>query len=86
MQVPPDRTVCALESRPFSVVRFSKVQVLAFRQSPFDRSYAMASVQVDTAGAGKVGHRIDIGFLGTSVARAIVDRISQVTDQTTFRW
>ena len=72
--------------RRFSVVRFSKVQVLALSQSPFDRRYEMASVQVDTAGAGKVGHRIDIGFLEAGAARAVVARISEETGRTAFHW
>jgi putative membrane protein len=72
--------------RRLSVVRFNKAQVLALRQSLFDRRYSMASVQVDTAGAGKVGHRIDIGFLGIGTARAIVERVSDEASRTAFRW
>ncbi len=60
--------------------------MLALRQSLFDRRYSMASVQVDTAGAGKVGHRIDIGFLGIGTARAIVERVSDEASRTAFRW
>jgi putative membrane protein len=72
--------------RRLSIVRFSKVQVLALRQSPFDRRYDMASVQVDTAGAGKVGHRVDIGLIPARVARSIVERVSDEAGRTAFRW
>jgi len=72
--------------RRFSVVRFNKVQALSLRQSPFDRRYRMASVQVDTAGAGRTGHRIDIGYLARDPAAAIVERISEVASRTAFRW
>jgi putative membrane protein len=72
--------------RRLSVVRFNKVQALELRRSPFDRRHGMASVQVDTAGAGRSGHRIDIVYVALSAARAIVADISAAASRTAFRW
>ena len=49
--------------RHLTVARFSKVQAVSMTQSPFDRRHRMASVRVDTAGAGDASHRVDIPYL-----------------------
>jgi len=72
--------------RRLSIVRFAKVQTLALRASPFDRRHEMASVHVDTAGAGRVGHRVAIEFLEQAVARRLYRRISDEAGATAFRW
>jgi putative membrane protein len=72
--------------RRLSVVRFNKVQSLALRASPFDRRHEMASIHVDTAGAGRVGHRVAISFLEQTVARRLFMRISDEAGATAFRW
>jgi membrane protein YdbS with pleckstrin-like domain len=46
----------------------------------------MASVHVDTAGAGRVGHRVAIEFLEQAVARRLYSRISDEAGATAFRW
>ena len=46
----------------------------------------MASVAVDTAGAGRTGHRIDIPYLDLDVARAILKRLYAETCATEFSW
>jgi hypothetical protein len=46
----------------------------------------MASIAVDTAGAGSLGHRIDIPFLDVDVAQAILERLYHETRTTEFRW
>jgi len=69
-----------------SVVRFNKMQTVSMSESPFDRWHRMASVAVDTAGAGRIGHRIDIPFLDIGVARAMLNRLYAECSATEFRW
>jgi putative membrane protein len=73
-------------SRQVSVVRFVNVQTVAMHQSPFDARKRMASLAVDTAGAGELGHRIQIPFLDVDVAEAMLDRLYSETRATEFRW
>jgi len=72
--------------RQVSVVRFVNMQTVSMRQSTFDRRKRMASVAVDTAGAGNMGHRIAIPFLDVDVAESILDRLYAETRSTEFRW
>ena len=69
-----------------SAVRFVNMQTVSMRQSPFDRRKRMASVAVDTAGAGEMGHRILIPFLDVGVAGSILQRLYAETRSTEFRW
>jgi len=69
-----------------SVVRFNKMQTVSMTESPFDRQHHMASVAVDTAGAGNIGHRVDIPFLDINVARAMLNRLYAECSATEFRW
>jgi putative membrane protein len=73
-------------SRQVSVVRFVNMQTVSMHQSPFDRRKRMASVAVDTAGAGGTGHRIRIPFLDVDVAGEILQRLYAETHSTEFRW
>jgi putative membrane protein len=72
--------------RRLSVVRLSKIQVLTLAESPFDRRRGMASVRVDTAGAGRVGHRVDVDYLGLATARDLVGRLYDEASRTSYRW
>ena len=72
--------------RQTSVVRFVNMQTVSMRQSPFDRRRRMASVAVDTAGAGSIGHRIQIPFLDVDIAESILFRLYDETCATEFRW
>ena len=72
--------------RQMSVVRFSKIQTVALQESPFDRRNGMASLKVDTAGAGRVGHRIDIDFLELAAARVMAGWLNDEASRTRFRW
>ena len=56
------------------------------RQSPFDRRRRMASIAVDTAGAGSMGHRVEIPFLDVEAAETILRRLYDETRSTEFRW
>jgi membrane protein YdbS with pleckstrin-like domain len=46
----------------------------------------MASVRVDTAGAARVGHSIDIPYLETDVANRLMGRLYDEAGRTAFRW
>jgi len=72
--------------RRWSAVRFGKIQVVSLIRSPFDRRHRMATVAVDTAGAGRIGHRVAVPFLGETVARGIHDRLYAEAGRTTFHW
>jgi putative membrane protein len=71
--------------RRFSVVRFSKIQSVAWHESPFDRRNAMATLAVDTAG-GSWGHGLAIEYLDAPVARALLEQLSAEAGRTAFRW
>jgi len=73
-------------SRQISVVRFVNMQTVSMLQTPFDHRKRMASVAVDTAGAGTMGHRILIPFLDVDVAESILHRLYVETRSTEFRW
>ncbi len=73
-------------SRQISVVRFVNMQTVWMLQTPFDHRKRMASVAVDTAGAGTMGHRILIPFLDVDVAESILHRLYVETRSTEFRW
>jgi len=72
--------------RNFSLVRFNKIQSVSIVESPFDRRHGMATLAVDTAGAGRAGHRIDIRYLAVSAAREMLERLSLEAGRTAFRW
>jgi len=73
-------------ARRTSAVPFDKMQTVTMRESPFDRRNLMASVAVDTAGAGSEGHRIAISYLELGVAREIFQRLYAETCETEFNW
>lgn len=72
--------------RQISAVRFVNMQSVSLHQTPFDHRRRMASVAVDTAGAGNMGHRIHIPYLDVDTARAVLDRLYAETRATEFRW
>jgi putative membrane protein len=69
-----------------SVARFSKLQAVTLTESPFDRRHRMASVDVDTAGAGDLDHRMGIPFLARATADDLRCQLTQHAAQTSFRW
>ncbi len=73
-------------NRTVKVVRYSKIQTVARRESPFDRRYGMASVAVDTAGAEVITHTIEIPYLDAAVADAISGRLHAEASRRAFRW
>lgn len=69
-----------------SVVLYGKIQSLELEESPFDRWNRMACLRVDTAGAGRVGHRVDIRYLEADVAGGMLQRLAHETGVRPFRW
>ena len=47
---------------------FDRMQTLSVKQSPFDRRWKMARLQVDTAAAGPAEHQIDVAYLDEDFA------------------
>lgn len=45
-----------------------KIQSVSLRESPFDRRWKMASISIDTAGAGIADHELEIDYLDASDA------------------
>jgi len=73
-------------TRHTSIVPYEKVQVVAVGQSPFDRRHRMASLAVDTAGAGHVGHSFELPYLDEAAAAALLGRLLEETSARAFRW
>jgi putative membrane protein len=72
--------------RHVTVARFAKIQAVALRESPFDRRASMASVHVDTAGAGGALHRLHIPYQELADAQALFRQLSAQAARTAFRW
>jgi putative membrane protein len=72
--------------RLMTVARVSKIQVVSWRESPFDRRTAMARVRVDTAGASERSVRVDIPYLPRDVAHDLHRRLAAGAARTDFRW
>ena len=73
-------------SRHLSIARFTRIQSVAMRESPFDRRWSMARVSVDTAGAGAASHRIDIPYLARDIAANLHAGLSAAAARTAFPW
>jgi putative membrane protein len=72
--------------RELTVARFNKIQAVTLSESPFDRRARMASVRVDTAGAGDASHRVDIPYLARQTADELYRRLAGEAARTAFRW
>ena len=73
-------------TRRTSIVPYEKIQVVTLGQTPFDRRHHMASVAVDTAGAGSVGHSFELPYLDEAEARELQSRLVEETSARAFRW
>ena len=73
-------------NRTLKLVRYDKIQTVSKEESPFDRRNGMAAVQIDTAGAERVGHTIDIPYLDTAVAGDVARRLYEESSRRAFRW
>lgn len=66
------------------IVPLAKIQAVELDESPFDRRHHMASLSVDTAGAG--AKSIDIPYLSRPVAEAARVTLAHEAAATVFRW
>ncbi len=73
-------------TRRASIVRFAKIQTVSVVQSPFDRRHDMARIAIDTAGAGKAGHRVAVPFLPRELAFELHERLAIEAAKRNFRW
>ena len=73
-------------NRTLKLVRYGKIQTVSKKESPFDRRNRMAAVRIDTAGAGAMGHTIEIPFLDTAVAADVARRLYEESSRREFRW
>lgn len=67
-----------------TLVPIVKAQVVDLIESPFDRRWGMASVSVDTAGAGP--HTIDVPYLPRPVADHLRAAVAAGAASTEYRW
>jgi putative membrane protein len=67
-----------------TIVPVAKIQGVELRESPFDRRWNMASVAVDTAGAG--AHPIDVPYLSREVAESLRAAIAGHAAATEYHW
>ena len=58
-----------------------KIQVVSLVQSPFDRRWDMATLRVDTAGAGPAEHAVHVPYLPAADARALLIELVQESDR-----
>ena len=73
-------------NRRLKLVRYGKIQTVSKAESPFDRRNGMATVRIDTAGAGMQGHTIEIPYLDTVVAGDVARRLYEESSRRAFRW
>ncbi len=72
--------------RTMKIVRYAKIQTVSQGESPFDRRNGMASIRIDTAGAEKGGHTIDIPYLERDTAIDVSRRLYAECSGRAFRW
>ncbi len=72
--------------RNTTIAPLGKIQIVAIRESPFDRRQRMAGVVVDTAGAGGESHRVRIPYLSRHTAEKLAGTLAVHAARSTFRW
>ena len=72
--------------RTLSLARVGKIQALSIVETPFDRRWGMATLQVDTAGGRAGSTRLRMRFLGLDTARHLLDLLGERAGETAFRW
>ena len=72
--------------RHLPVARVSQLQAVSMTPSPFARRQGMASVRVDTAGAGAASHRVDIPYLPFERATELFQQLAKAAAGTACRW
>jgi putative membrane protein len=72
--------------RNTTIAPLGKIQVVAVRESPFDRRLEMAGVVVDTAGGGGESHRVHIPYLARAIAGELAGGLAVQAARSTFKW
>lgn len=73
-------------TRHWRFAEVGKVQALRLRQSPLDRITGMASVWLDTAGAGTMAPPLRIPYLPVAEARMLLARLNRDIARQPLRW
>lgn len=73
-------------TRSVTFTLFDKVQCVSVEESPFDRHKGMATLDVDTAGAGAAGRRIRIRYLERETADRLYHALSGRAADTELHW
>jgi putative membrane protein len=69
-----------------SYVRSARLQSVRVRSSPFDRRWGMATLSVDTAGAGPAAHAIRVPYLAREDAVAAARELTREAGAHGFEW
>lgn len=72
--------------RHWRFAEIDKLQALRLSQTPFDRRHGMATLWLDTAGAGAFAPPLRIRFVDESVARALQARLAAVLARRQLQW
>ena len=72
--------------RRTTIARYTRIQAVSLRTTPFDRYRRMARLRVDTAGAGAASHRVDIPYLPLATARDLRTTLAAEAARTAFHW
>ncbi|WP_149194470.1 PH domain-containing protein [Luteimonas suaedae] len=73
-------------SRHWRFAELDKLQALQLRQSPLDRRFGMASLWLDSAGAGALAPPLRIRYLPEADARALLARIGNEVAKRRLHW
>ena len=66
--------------------RIGKTQTVQVKESPFDRRYGMAKLEVDTAGATVGAHHVEIPYIMLKDAQAIQSKLVERVSHKQFVW
>jgi putative membrane protein len=73
-------------SRHWRFAELDKLQALQLTQSPFDRRYGMATLWLDTAGAGALSPPLRIRYIAERDARALFEQLGAQVAKRRLRW
>ena len=73
-------------SRRWRFAEVDKLQALKLSQSPLDRCYGMATLSLDTAGAGGFAPPLRLHYLPEAVARELFQRLGVELARRKLRW
>jgi putative membrane protein len=73
-------------SRHWRFAEIDKLQVLQLTQSPFDRHHGMATLWLDTAGAGALSVPLRIRYIAEQDARALFEHLGAQVAKRRLQW